>query len=57
MPSPLPELPEIPPEVYESRDRGDLVLFSGAGASKNASRPLFGALARMPEFKRLEARL
>lgn len=49
MPSPLPELPEIPPEVYESRDRGDLVLFCGAGVSKNAGRPLFGELAGLAE--------
>lgn len=51
MTSPLPELPEIPPEVYESRDRGDLVLFCGAGVSKSAGRPLFGELAHMVESK------
>ncbi len=45
MPSPLPDLPEIPPEVYESRDRGELVLFCGAGVSKNAGWPPFGELA------------
>jgi len=49
VPSPLPELPEIPPEVYESRDRGDLVLFCGAGVSKNAGCPTFGELACMVE--------
>lgn len=43
----LPELPEIPPEVYESRDRGDLVLFCGAGVSKNAGCPLFSELATL----------
>lgn len=52
MTSPLPQHPDvplIPAKVYESRDRGDLVLFCGAGVSKNAGRPLFGKLAKLAE--------
>lgn len=52
--SPQPELPKvplIPSPVYESRDRGDLVLFCGAGVSARAGRPLFEGLASKVESK------
>jgi hypothetical protein len=35
----------IPPEVYQSRDEGRLVLFCGAGVSVNAGCPTFDKLA------------
>lgn len=50
-PSELPDVPLIPAEVYESRDRGDLVLFCGAGVSVNAGRPTFAGLAGEVEKK------
>ncbi len=47
----FPDVPLIPPEVYASRDRGDLVLFCGAGVSKGAGCPRFDELAAAVERK------
>ncbi len=44
MTSSLPDIPLIPPEVYASRDRGDLVLFCGAGVSVGAGGLTFDCL-------------
>lgn len=49
MTSSLPDIPLIPPEVYASRDRGDLVLFCGAGVSVDAGCILFDGLVSAVE--------
>src|SRR5215510_12706544 len=44
MPSFIPDGPEIPIEVLQALEDGDLVFFCGAGVSKPAGLPLFGEL-------------
>jgi hypothetical protein len=46
MPSFTTDGPEIPSEVLQALEDGELVFFCGAGVSKPAGLPLFGELVR-----------
>jgi NAD-dependent SIR2 family protein deacetylase len=46
MPSFTTDGPEIPIEVLQALEDGELVFFCGAGVSKPAGLPLFGGLVK-----------